>query len=66
MVVRDGLRLILMFYRNHRNLRLVEQNTGVPVEKLTRFCDGEDCLTPEEDAKLRKPLDEFGGKVEVH
>lgn len=63
---RDGLRMILMFYRNQGQLSTVEMNTGVPKDILKRFCDGEDCLTPEQDELLRKPLKEYGSKnVEV-
>ena len=59
---RDGLRMILMFYRNQGNLSIVEKNTGVPKDVLRRFCDGEDCLTPEQDKILREPLEEYGSK----
>lgn len=59
---RDGLRMMLMFYRNHGQLSVVEKNTGVPKDILARFCDGEDCLTPEQDKILREPLHEYGSK----
>lgn len=63
---RDGLRMMLMCYRNHGQLSLVEKNTGVPRDILKRFCDGEDCLTPEQDKLLREPLKEYGSRdVEV-
>lgn len=59
----DGLRLMLKYYRNHGSLHLVHQKTGVSMDKLKRFCDGEDCLTSEEDKILREPLKEFGDEV---
>ena len=63
---RDGLRMILMFYRNQGQLSLVEKNTGIPKDILRKFCDGENCLTPEQDKLLREPLKEYGSKdVEV-
>ena len=67
--IEDGLRLMLKFYRNMSRLSVVSKQTGVPIEILKRFCDGEDCLTPEQDGILRKPLKEFGSKevkVSVH
>jgi len=59
---RDGLRMMLMFYRNHGNLSIVNQNTGVSTDILRRFCDGEDCLTAEQDKALREPLGAYGSK----
>lgn len=63
---RDGLRMMLMYYRIQGQLSRVEKATGVSKDVLRRFCDGEDCLTPEQDRLLRKPLKEYGSKdVEV-
>jgi len=59
----DGLILMLKFYRNHGNLSQVSKHTGVPIETLKGFLDGNIKLTPEQDKALREPLHEFGGEV---
>lgn len=59
---RDGLRMMLECYRNFGALRQVSTQTGAPVEILKRFCNGEDCLTAEQDKTLRAPLGVYGSK----
>lgn len=63
---RDGLRLMLMSYRNFGRLSQVEKATGVPVSVLKGFIDKAQELTPEQDKSLREPLKEFGGTIEIY
>lgn len=61
----DGLKLILQYYANFKQLGQVSKNTGIPVQVLKDFLDGKIELTTEQDKILREPLKEFGGEVKV-
>ena len=57
MKVQSELRLLLQFYANHGQLRLVHAKTGVPIKEIEKYLET-GTISGENKKRLLKPIND--------
>jgi len=63
--IRDGLEMLVRFYDNHGQLKIVAKETGVPIKNLRSWLDGGNLSQGDRELLCKDVDPAWTGKVKI-